>query len=238
MLRSASQVEAAQETDGLPGVYMDVRLKKSARLYAGDCKKRALVDYTTRPAAELGVFFVAKKNGVLLLIIDCRKVNQLFATPPSTDLIMGEELSQIECACEDSVPQPIQVLFLHFGIVDVSTCFHRLRLDDKLRCYFCWPSLAASSLGLVGKELDGKVLSVSDRVWPRHCSLPMGFNWATYFAQSASLFMLESSLEAFGSHRLYDAHYSYIDNLGLLNESKENYHDSLLERRKSLTIWV
>ena len=59
MLRSASQVDAAQDIDGVSGVYMDVRLRKSARLYAGfvrDCRRRGLVDYTTWPAAELDVF--------------------------------------------------------------------------------------------------------------------------------------------------------------------------------------
>jgi hypothetical protein len=74
----------------------------------------------------------------------------------------------------------------------------------------------------------------------------MGFNWATYFAQSATLFRLESSLEASGSHRLYDrgpswrwapgtnqsAHYSYIDNLGLLNDSKEKLSQQLIDTQK------
>ena len=49
-----------------------------------------------RPACVLGVFFVKKRGDRPRLIVDCRKTNTLFATPPPVQLLSGDGLSRIE----------------------------------------------------------------------------------------------------------------------------------------------
>ena len=42
------------------------------------------------------MFFVAKKDGMLRLVVDCRLANQLHHMPPHTDLATASALSQLD----------------------------------------------------------------------------------------------------------------------------------------------
>ena len=71
------------------------------------------------------------------MIVDCRRTNQLFNSPPGVELITGEGLSGIELGedlvDEDWGPEESAAFTKQFqaamGVADVSDCFHRCRLD-------------------------------------------------------------------------------------------------------------
>eukprot|EP00959_Pyramimonas_sp_CCMP1952_P171478 3583110-Pyramimonas_sp.AAC.1 len=69
----------------MPRLYMDPVLKrnsKSYRTFLRDLAGRGLLGVTTRPAESVGLFFVAKSNGAQRMIIDARRSNGHFRTPP------------------------------------------------------------------------------------------------------------------------------------------------------------
>jgi hypothetical protein len=102
--------------------YNDPLLMNDKKVYADfvkDLYKRKLLMFTRRPKERVGVFFVLKKDGSLRMIIDARRTNARFRPPPGVSLATPEALSKIEVA-ED------ELVFV--ASVDVSNCFHRLRL--------------------------------------------------------------------------------------------------------------
>ena len=72
------------------------------------------------------------------MIVDCRKTNILFHTPPGVELITGEGLSGIELG-EDFWDEPWapeeNATFTEkstaMGVADVSDCYHRCRLEGR-----------------------------------------------------------------------------------------------------------
>jgi hypothetical protein len=205
MLRPAEQVRAIHEINGTPPVYSDPVLKNNPRKYAKfikRCVKIGLVELTLDCEEELGVFFVSKKSGMIRLILDCRKANVRFLNPPSTDLLTAEGLGNIEMDVDGecnlgNASCPV----LHLAKADVADCFHRLRLQGDIRKYFCWPGIAAKWLGVT--KVGDQNVDPTQVVWPMHCSLGMGFSWATYFAQHCNLARFDkvlcSALEPFGA---------------------------------------
>ena len=67
---------------------------------------------------------------------------------------------------------------------DVADCFHRMRLSGEIRHFFCWPGVSNKYLRMT--EIDGTKISPHQTLWPRCCSLPMGFSWSLHFPQSAN----------------------------------------------------
>ena len=91
MLLPQEVAAVIQEIRGEPGRHNDPRLLRGARLHARlvrQTMKTGLTALTLRPACVLGVFFVKKKGDRLLLIVDCRKANALFAPPPPVELFV------------------------------------------------------------------------------------------------------------------------------------------------------
>jgi hypothetical protein len=56
--------------------------------------KLGLVEVTDKVLAEVGLFFVSKKDGTRRMIVDARPANALFARPPHTHLYVPERFSQ------------------------------------------------------------------------------------------------------------------------------------------------
>ena len=58
---------------------------------------RDLIELQVGGKSYLGVFFVAKKNGAIRMILDTRVVNCFFKDPPKTQLPSASALTAIEC---------------------------------------------------------------------------------------------------------------------------------------------
>jgi hypothetical protein len=241
--RSAKEQANHAEVFGSAGCHTDPRLLKRPEDYSRlirQCMKIGLVRLTLFCKCDLGVFFVIKKNGTLRMIVDCRKANLCFVDPPGVDLVTGEGLSGIEIGDECTeggfssaeMAGCFERLRLAMGVGDVADCFHRCRLEGELCHYFCWPSIKAKYLGV--SSVEGRDIDPETRVWPMHCSLPMGFSWSLYFAQKCVDFKFSQIPELSGAHVLSDrgsvwvlcrgnclARWVYVDNLGVLGDSVE-----------------
>ena len=112
------------------------------------------------PLALQGIFGVPKKD-LARLILNAVAANKLCNVPPSPGLPFIETLAKlcIPCDCQ-----------LFMSLLDLSDYYHGLVLPLSLRSLFGLPPISLE---------DGRV------VYPRWVTLPMGWSWAVYLAQSA-----------------------------------------------------
>eukprot|EP00959_Pyramimonas_sp_CCMP1952_P449358 9408951-Pyramimonas_sp.AAC.1 len=61
------------------------------------------------------------------MVLDCRRSNQRFVTPPGVELLSTEGLGRIECDTEQTGTLPIFP-----GKADVKDCFHRMMFGNHL----------------------------------------------------------------------------------------------------------
>lgn len=244
MLRPRCERLAEGEAERRPKVHSDRPLLTSRRLYSGfvrRLKQLHRVDFTLTPEEEVGVFFVYKKGREKMrMILDCRRSNTHFLSPPGVDLLSSEGLSRIE------VHDPAGVE-IALAMADVKDCFHRMRLDGEIRRWFCYPPGTAKEFGLVGRVIEGEVLTCHTRLWPCAAALPMGWTWPLALAESANLGLLESVPRLMGSQRAFDRghpmvfggseaqrwHYVCVDNLGLLSTEEGRSQKDMAAAREA-----
>ena len=132
-------------------------------------------------------------------ILDCRKSNRFFADPPATHLITGEGLGDLEIEDGDFVMSGCS---LYFGCGDVDSCFHRLKVPGWMSKYFCWEPIEAQYVGV--SVVEGLSVSPTTLILPMQLTLPMGFSWATYIAQSVTSKKFEECIPPVISQPLSD----------------------------------
>ena len=152
-----------------------------------------------------GTFFVKKKDGRLRLVLDARRSNCHFVTPPATDLATGASIGDIQCDRSRSV---------YVGHVDISNAFYTLALPIEWRRYFALPGVKAGDVGV--PEVTGRPVPPSTIIYPCISVVPMGWSHATFWCQS----VLRSSVSSTGlcpdEFYMYDASVSppsVIDNI-------------------------
>ena len=102
-------------------------------------------------------FFVAKKNGDLRIVWDCRRANMAFRTPPPVDLGSADSLSHLEVG-------PHERIFV--GAADVENCFYQVAIPPWLSNWFCLDEVRADVLIGLGilSDVNGVPLVGSERV--------------------------------------------------------------------------
>ena len=176
--------------------YMDAVLRGSRRQYekfVGDLFSRGLLRWSRRARERAAVFFVSKKNGQLRMVIDARRANARFCSPPGVDLCSAEGLAGIEKECFDEVEgdfwAPAAVgSYGAVGTVDVCDCFYRLRIRPALSEFFALPPVWGENFGVPEEEC------LNGWVYPCLSVLPMGFSWSLFFAQKLNEELVEASL--------------------------------------------
>ena len=219
--------------------YWDPALKgnrKNYRTLMQRLHKIGYLRYTTfKPLARAGMFFVHKSDKKKIrLIVDARPANQLFHSPPSVQLCTSEGFACIEIEVPphilpgtDDFRRHLEGRGLYFGLADVKDCFHRMRQPAWLSRYFCWDPIPARWIeGLVGTEVEGRLVDSHCEVFPMPASLCMGFSWSLYFA------LMKKVPRLLGSEVVSDRgmpmvfgpeggdrvrHYVYVDNLGIIS---------------------
>ena len=151
------------------------------------------------------------------LVIDARRSNCHFASPPSVDLSTGEGLACIEVELPPDVEigsqeaeDILQGVRVSLGVSDVSDAFHRMRIPREPSRYFCLGIFTAAELGLTGTMLDGQLLDATSRLCPAAASLPMGFAWLLYFCQQAVVESVTKSEKMQGVPLLTDRRESLV----------------------------
>ena len=158
--------------------YMDVNLQKHPELYHGfieDLLDKGLIGFTDNPRDLVTPFFVAKKNGKLRFILDCRAVNKRFHSPPSLAMAAGSTWSSV------ALPEG-QVLYTAQS--DIRDYFYSLELPESLCHLFCLPAIPHHLLQVWGLP-PSAIPSADSRGWvfPHLKAIPMGWSWAMWIAQ-------------------------------------------------------
>ena len=182
MLLSSEEVASVLEV-GLEGeCYVDPVLKNNSKEYhefISDLIDCNLLYFTDKPRVQVGVFCVTKKQRQRL-IIDARRANRLFRTPPSTCLGSVESWTRLEV--EGGGP-------LFMAQEDVKDYFYRLGISKELGEYFSLPAIDPAVLQAVRGELPQPLMDLLDAsgapVHPCLRVLPMGFAWAFHLAHEA-----------------------------------------------------
>ena len=249
MLRPESEWEMREEELAQIRPHVDPALTRSRRKYLSVVRRLIhsglfrLIHAADRKE-EVGIFFVAKKGKTKVrLVIDARRSNVHFASPPSVDLLTGEGLAGIEIELpaeldphSDAAASLLEKVKVSLGVSDVSDAFHRMRICKELSAYFCLPAVTAGELRMTGEYLDGVLLKADTLLCPAAGSLPMGFSWSLFFCQRSVVeaveespamegvpllsdrsgaLVLDASGEASGPGRRTRGGYVYVDNLGV-----------------------
>ena len=160
--------------------YMDVTLQKCPELYHQfilDLFEKNLIGFTNKPQGLVTPFFVAKKNGRLRFILDCRAVNKRFHPPPPLAMAAGSTWSSLDLP-------PGEILYTAQS--DIRDYFYSLELPVKLQQLFCLPAIPHRLLQAWG--VDVSVCPEPDAqgwVFPHLVAVPMGWNWAMWLSQRA-----------------------------------------------------
>lgn len=143
MLRPPVEVEELDASLGILPTYIDPVLKRQRRTYIRLIKrllKLGMVLLSRSCRCQVGVFTVGKKSGDLRLILDCRRSNRRFRSPPGVELLTAEGWSRVEVELmSDGLADPLAL-----GITDIENCFHRFKfgeegLGSELSDYFHCP---------------------------------------------------------------------------------------------------
>jgi len=233
--------------------YWDPALKHCPRKYRSFIKKLDSIDYlryTLNPVEMAGVFFVKRSDGKRIrMIIDGRGANQRLRDPPSVSLSAAETFSRIEVSIPEELihdevgkRQFLSSTTVFAGLSDAKDCFHRIRQPDWMCRLFCLLPIEARHVGLTGHTLDGVVLQPNDLVYPMPGSLAMGCSWSLYLAQKINEHQFRLSPGLSASEIVHDRshpliidpddpnktnHYVYVDNLGIIGQSKEGVTSAL-----------
>lgn len=209
---------------GVAHAYSDPQLREPKKYHAFtqrllDC---GLVELTeTRPTEFVECFFVAKKDGRLRMVVDCRRANQWFESSEHVALCTAESLSRIEL-------EPGAKLFV--SSADLKDAFYHFELPAQLRTFFGMRSVSSDFLKLPdGHFAEGRHC----RLYPQLHVLPMGWTHALWWCQTIHQKIVQDA----GASRdlcLEDKaacptggplHIEYVDNYVVLGSSKAAVQD-------------
>lgn len=212
--------------------------KKKYHQFVADMFTSGLIGFTTEPRSQIGAFVVTKKNGKQRLIVDARRTNRLFRTPPSTLLGSMECWGRLESDSEFFVAQE-----------DVKDFFYRLGIPLELGRFFCFPCIDPHALqteiGYMPEDLRALVHRDGRGVFPCMKVLPMGFSWAFHLAHQAHVEITKRALPRTpqikdkavmprfgeGKHRAATGALIYADNnnhIGVQRQAVEQEHTTML----------
>lgn len=164
LLRSPKDAECRRRALDLRRPYVDSVLRGDPKQYAdflGGLFRRGLIDFAAEGTAlsRLGVFFVAKKNGSLRIILDTRECNTFFVDPPRTRLPRAGAFSALEA------PGCGRLALVQAAI---ENAFYGMQVPDRLSDFFGLPKIRLDwprGLELVAGHLPGCVGRERARRW-------------------------------------------------------------------------
>ena len=208
--------------------YMDEVLRHDQKQYytfVKDLFDRGMITFTTKPRAIITPFFVAKKNGKLRLVLDCRGVNQMFRPPPALAMSAGFSWSRLSMERSQT---------LYTAQSDIKDYFYSLRLPTFLQPFFALPPIPSQLMQQWGVDAKaGGLGSYDDMIYPQFGVVPMGWSWAMFFAQrvhqtqalfASGLGMSRVLAEGLPAPSLDDGEpciLAYADNLNVIGTDKD-----------------
>ena len=237
VLLSSEELRETVASQGHVRVHVDPALKRASvyKRFIWRLVSLGMVRLSLDAECECGVFCVWKKNGKQRVIVDARCINQRCKKPPSVRLCSGDGLGRLE------LPQE---LHLHVAQADVDNCFHRMRMPTEMQRWFSLPRISAANLG--GVRIGREYPNDSTPVFPLLETLPMGFSWSLFFAQSAHEAIVERCAGLNPASRITDfipgrrlktgdtCHLQYVDNFAVLGGDPESLTKTKERVRESM----
>ena len=139
--------------------------------------------------SKVGIFTVAKKDGLLRLIFDCRPANVLHREPPRSELSAANAYTNIDWSDDTLQSTPERPAQLCFSALDLTDAFYQHGWE-RMSSWFCIDLRVRAhefNVTEVLNELTGEMESVGpmDWVWPALAVLPMGWVWSLWFVHHA-----------------------------------------------------
>ena len=122
---------------------------------------------------------MAKKDGKVRLVVDCRRANAHFAPPGKTQLTTGASLASLRA---EGVPFEV-------ASYDIKNAFYNFSLPPCLRKFSGMPPLRAMEAGV--RRLGGRAVHPNTLLHPRLAILPMGWSHALWWCQLLHCRILE-----------------------------------------------
>ena len=229
-LREGAAYEREVAEFGRPRLHRHPALQPGRREYRSFVAagvSRGVFRLGTRCAEKVRLFFTGKKDGGLRLIVNCRRANQHFESPPATHHFSGPGF------CEIMVDEGAE---LWFGAVDVCAAFYQHKIPGWLSELFSMDPLVAGVLGVT--EVDGRPVHPRQKLYPQLAVVPQGWKWGLALVQAAHEQLLDSSSFLDGSRRAVDFmpppnpklgpfHSIYVDNLLVEGCDKKSVNEHL-----------
>ncbi|CAK0791906.1 unnamed protein product, partial [Prorocentrum cordatum] len=151
------------------------RSRSTCAQFVGDLLDAGVVSLTQQREETVGAFFVHKSNGMQRLIIDPRRVNDLFEAPAHTVLPTAGAWSALEVPMDQE---------LHLAQADVDNAFYRIGLPRGAQEMFVLRAVHLPTLLKLRPDLSDQ-LPPGIEAWASPCLevLPMGWTWSLYFCQ-------------------------------------------------------
>ncbi|CAK0789220.1 unnamed protein product, partial [Prorocentrum cordatum] len=151
------------------------RSRSTYAQFVGDLLDAGVVSLKQQRGETVGAFFVHKSNGMQRLIIDPRRVNDLFEAPAHTVLPTAGAWSALEVPMDQE---------LHLAQADVDNAFYRIGLPRGAQEMFVLRAVHLPTLLKLRPDLSDQ-LPPGIETWASPCLevLPMGWTWSLYFCQ-------------------------------------------------------
>ncbi|CAK0857511.1 unnamed protein product [Prorocentrum cordatum] len=144
--------------------------------FAMQMLEAGLVTIRAERPATVGIFFVAKKDGRLRMILDTRAVNDLFDEPAHSRLPTPASWASVEIGLTDD---------LTLSQMDVDNAFYRCKAPPGVSDFFALPRVSARHLHQAnGKLATGLGVTATGYVTPHLEVMAMGWSWALYFCRA------------------------------------------------------
>ena len=134
-----------------------------------------------KPTCINGLFAVKKDEFHDRFILDGRRANLYFNTPPKVRLPNLADIARIILLSDTR---------LYAAKADMSNQFYMIACPEEFQTYFGLPHL---NVDAALSELTG--LPIGSRVWPRMIAIPMGAAWAVNWAQKAQTTVIERAFQ-------------------------------------------
>jgi hypothetical protein len=227
ILKSDEEMAQLQPEDVVEP-YLDPVLRgpRAMRELVNKLHAAGLLTWRRRCRAKAGCFCVAKKDGHLRVIFDCRPLNAMSKAPPTSTLSTPSSFSNLDWSDpspadeeelletihrsghdqSETAEQPPDDDVLCFSAVDLSDAFYQLGWQGLSSCMCLDHQVAAGDFDVTDAydEVLGEWESVSpsDLLYPALAVLPMGSSLSLFFCQDMlSEAMLEGESRRLSSSR-------------------------------------
>ena len=197
LLHSATRIERAADDPvfegALPQPHWDARLRLSRRVRRDFILRLhavGLVAWRRRAKQQAGIFFVAKKDDTIRMVVDCRPANESHLRPPHSALATAGALGAINLAPSFLAEAGCASDFLaHGAAVDLSDGYYQFKVPELASWFALGERFTAGEVGITSAYCDDaredRPVAADEVLWACFGAMPMGWSWGLYFCHES-----------------------------------------------------